>query len=128
LKTVATFREAYQAHLAKGRLEAEGISAIVLDEYTVGINWMYSQAIGGVKLEVQDLDYDRALKILKEDYGQDLMAQQDDISKDVCPRCGSPSISVRPYSVWWLIPSLLFLVPIFFRRKKWKCSNCGAVW
>ncbi len=33
MKTVATFREAYQAYLAKDKIEAEGISSILVDEY-----------------------------------------------------------------------------------------------
>ena len=125
MKTVATFREAYQAYLAKGKLEAEGIFTIILDEYLIGINWMYSQAIGGVKLQVPEADFERAREILKEGYSQEIDAIND---RDVCPACGSPSISIRPYSCWWLIPSILFLFPIFFRRKKWKCVDCGHEW
>jgi hypothetical protein len=128
VRTVASFREAYQAHLAKGKLETEGISAIVLDEYLVGINWMYSQAIGGVKVQVPEADYERAHKILEGDYAEDLIALDPERSMDSCPECGSPSISVHPYSRWWLIPSLLFLCPVFFGRKKWNCNSCGAVW
>ena len=43
MKTVASFRDALQGHLAKDRLEAEGISAILLDDIesrnTFCINW-----------------------------------------------------------------------------------------
>ena len=95
MKTVATFREAYQAYLAKGKLEAEGISSIVVDEYLVGINWMYSQAIGGVKVQVPEADYERATKILKEDYAKDLDALDQEGPKESCPKCGSLSISLR---------------------------------
>jgi hypothetical protein len=128
VKTVATFREAYQAYLAKGKLEAEGISSIVVDEYVVGINWMYSQAVGGVKVQVAEADYERAAQILKEDYTKDIDALDQEGPKDSCPKCASLSISLRPYAWWWLIPSLFFEAPIFFRRKKWRCNNCGAIW
>ena len=128
MKTVATFREGYQAYLAKGKLEAEGISSVVVDEYLIGINWMYSQTIGGVKVQVAEADYERAEKILKEDYSKDVDALDQEGPKESCPKCGSPSISLRPYSRWWLIPSLFFEAPIFFRRKKWRCTSCGAIW
>ncbi len=128
MRTVASFREAYQAYLAKGRLETEGISAIVLDEHLAGINWMFSQAIGGVKVQVPEDDFEQALKILEEDYAEDLIEMDPDKSTDRCPECGSASISVKPYSIWWLIPSLYFLCPVFFGRKRWKCNSCGAVW
>jgi hypothetical protein len=128
VKTIATFREAYQAYLAKGKLEAEGISSIVVDEYLVGIDWMLSQAIGGVKVQVAEADYERAAQILKEDYTKDLDALDQEGPKDSCPKCGSLLISLRPYSRWWLIPSLYFYAPIFYRRKKWRCTNCSAIW
>ena len=49
-------------------MEAEGITAIVLDEYLIGIDWMYSQAIGGVKVQVDEADFERAGRILQQDY------------------------------------------------------------
>ena len=52
LSTIAQFRVAFEAHLAKGVLAAEGIEAVTCDEHLVGINWLYSDAVGGVKLAV----------------------------------------------------------------------------
>jgi hypothetical protein len=118
MKTVASFRDASQAYLAKGRLETEGISAILLDEYLVGIDWTYSQAIGGVKVQVTEADHERASKILQQDCSDKLKAM--DIgasSEEVCPRCGSTSIAAQRYSLWSLIPSLLFLAPSFFGER-----------
>ncbi len=53
LTTIAQYREAPEAYLAKGALAAEGIEAVITDEQVVGINWLYSDAIGGVKLAVK---------------------------------------------------------------------------
>jgi hypothetical protein len=132
VKTVASFREPYQAHLAKGKLEAEGIPAIVLDEHLVQINWNFSQAIGGVKVQVPEAALDQAREILKSDYLEKLSATDEaklePTPEDVCPKCGSDSISSHRYSLWSLVPSLLFLLPIFFRREKWVCNDCGATW
>jgi hypothetical protein len=88
-----------------------------MDEYLVGINWMYSQAIGGVKLQVAEADYERAEKILKEDYSKDIDALDQEGPKESCPKCGSHSISLRPYSRWWLIPSLFFEAPSSFEER-----------
>jgi ribosomal protein S27AE len=132
VKTVASFREPYQAHLAKGKLESEGIYAVVLDEHLVQINWILSQAIGGVKVQVSDEHLDRARVILKTEYKEELSATQEaqlqPAPEDVCPKCGSSSVSPKRYSRWFLIPSLLLLFPIFFRRKQWVCNDCGATW
>ncbi len=132
MKKVASFREPYQAYLAKGRLEAEGIPTFISDEYVVQMDWTHSEAVGGVKIKVPDEWLGRAREILAADYGGDLLAIEEarlqPESEEMCPRCGSFSISPARYSVWSLIPSLFFLVPFFFRRKKWVCGNCGSRW
>jgi hypothetical protein len=66
LTLIATFSHPFEAHLAKGKLESEGIEAFIADENIVGINWLYSNLVGGVKLKVREEDKERALKILQE--------------------------------------------------------------
>ena len=132
MKTVASFREPYLAYIAKGKLDSEGIPAVVSDEHLVQINWTLSQAIGGVKVQVPEEAMERAREILKMDYLEELSEVEETQPKpepdDVCPKCGSGSISSHGYSLWSLIPSILFLLPIFFRWKKWVCNDCGATW
>ncbi len=50
----------------KGRLEAEGIECQVKDELTVQVHNFYSNAIGGIRLQVKEKDYQNAKKILIE--------------------------------------------------------------
>jgi hypothetical protein len=64
LVTIATFDNTVQANLVRNQLAAAGIRATLVDEHTVGMNWMLSNAIGGVKLIVREEDYDDAAKIL----------------------------------------------------------------
>jgi ribosomal protein S27AE len=126
LKTVAAYRDIYQAYLVKGQLETEGIPAIVVDEYLVGVNWMYSFAIGGVKVKVPENVLDKAQEIIASYQNEKNITERR--SGDICPKCSSTSISANRYSLWSLIPTLIFLLPIFFRRKKWVCDNCGLKW
>src|ERR1035437_8117938 len=64
--TILTFTYPHEAHLAKAKLESEGIETIIKDELTAQVNNFYSNAIGGVKLLVQENDSERAFQILKE--------------------------------------------------------------
>lgn len=64
LVTIATFDNTVQAHLARNQLAAAGIRATLVDEHTVGLNWTWSNAIGGVKLIVREEDYEDAARIL----------------------------------------------------------------
>ncbi|MDB6167216.1 MAG: hypothetical protein JWM88_80 [Verrucomicrobia bacterium] len=53
-----------EAHLLRARLEGSGITSYVRDENMIAVDWFYSNAIGGVKIDVADEDYDRALELL----------------------------------------------------------------
>ena len=50
----------------KGKLESEGIEVLVKDELTVQVHNFYSNAIGGIRLQVPAEDFERAKTILLE--------------------------------------------------------------
>jgi hypothetical protein len=52
--------------IIKGRLEAEGIDCFIKDELTVQSNNLWSNALGGVKLQVSERHFDEALSLLTE--------------------------------------------------------------
>lgn len=59
-----------------GRLEAEGIEAWLADEHLVQTDWLYSIAVGGIKLQVRPEHAQRALEILNTDYSGELEPEQ----------------------------------------------------
>jgi hypothetical protein len=64
--TVLTFTFPYEVAVVRGRLESEGITCFVQDELTAQVHPFYSNAIGGVKLQVKESDLKQAVEILKE--------------------------------------------------------------
>jgi hypothetical protein len=64
LETVATYAFGYQAEIARGRLEAEGIRAFLADEFLINLNWLYTNAVGGIRLRVSSADAPLAREIL----------------------------------------------------------------
>ncbi|WP_319926365.1 hypothetical protein [Xenorhabdus littoralis] len=64
MQLLANFLSPIDAHIILGRMLSEGICAIVIDENIVWNNYMYSQALGGVKLLVHHVDMERAKAIL----------------------------------------------------------------
>jgi hypothetical protein len=72
LTTVATFDNMPSAHIAKGRLEAEGIPCWLQDENLVQTDWLYNIAVGGIKLQVEPRHAARARVILDTDYSGDV--------------------------------------------------------
>lgn len=70
--TVATFDRTTDAHIAKGRLEAEGIKTLLFDDNMVQMDWLYAIALGGIKVKVGRRDENHARQILQTDYSHDL--------------------------------------------------------
>ena len=64
MKVLASFSKPEEAHLLRAHLEGSGVTAFVRDDLTVSADWALSNAIGGVKVEVADEDYDEARSVL----------------------------------------------------------------
>lgn len=64
MKTVASFNKPIDAQLLWSRLEGSGIKAFLRDENMVTLDWLASNAVGGVKVDVADKDYERALELI----------------------------------------------------------------
>jgi hypothetical protein len=52
LVTVASFRDLHEALLAKGSLDSAGITCFLANENIVRLDWLYANAVGGIKLRV----------------------------------------------------------------------------
>ena len=70
--TIATFDFLPQAEIVRGRLRVEGIHCQLVDQHLVQTDWLYSIAIGGIKLQVEEKDVERAEAILAHDYSSEL--------------------------------------------------------
>ena len=87
LTTIASFSFPHEAQLAKTSLDAAGIPAFIADENTINMQWLYSNALGGVKLQVPFQFAEKATEILS----QDLSAQtEEECGKNeiTCQKCG----------------------------------------
>ncbi|HEY1189219.1 MAG TPA: DUF2007 domain-containing protein [Gemmata sp.] len=71
LVTIARFDLAGQAHLAKNALDEAGIKAVLADEVVVAMDWLLSNAVGGIKVQVLEEDADRSLAVLEAALGSD---------------------------------------------------------
>lgn len=74
--TVASFTYPHEAAVLKGRLESEGIECFLRDELTVQVYNFYSNALGGVKLQVHKNDAESVYYLLK-DLGYNALVEED---------------------------------------------------
>ena len=66
LVTIKTFSYPYEMAVVRSLLESEGIPTLVMNEVISQLNPFYSNAGGGVKLQVDRRDAPRALQIMLE--------------------------------------------------------------
>lgn len=129
--TVLTFTYPHEAHLAQSILEAEKIPVFIKDELTTQVNNFYSNAIGGVKLQIPDSEFDKAYILLKEGgfieqkAKIEIVKQSRVLNKNICPFCKSKQISKKKdLSVLEIFVSKF--LPVF--KPTYVCADCKKEW
>lgn len=72
---VARFSFPHEAHIARASLDSVGIESHIADEHTVNTQWLYSNAMGGVRLMVAESDAEDAKQILSSDFSESLESE-----------------------------------------------------
>lgn len=129
LVTIAHYRDVPEAGLAKSRLEGAGITCCLDNEYTVGANWLYSNAVGGVKLSVREEDAEEAKAIIEENPEAITSEESEGMLPDsTCPVCGATEIETKNYTRKFAALTLLISLPLLLFWKRYSCKGCGHQW
>jgi hypothetical protein len=111
-----------EANLIKGRLENEGIPAIVTNENFTTLMPFYNGMLGaGVQVLVHEHDYQRASELL--------VLNTIDDSAIKCPNCSSSNIKFglgvkKRNKIFMVLLSLLFFVPFGNIKSTYFCLDC----
>lgn len=109
--TIARYPDPIEAHIACGRLRAEGIDAHVADDQLGLANWEWRLAVGGTRLRVPEAEAERAHRVLRElDAGG--YALEPEPAEALAPAARETLSSC----VAW-IALMLFNVPLPWRRR-----------
>lgn len=121
--TVDRYDHPTEAHIAAGRLESEGIPVYLLGINHASVNWLMSNALGGIRLQVPAQFVDVAVEILAD---QPQPVEEPNLA---CPYCGSSDTSAMSNSrkIAFLVVHL-FSVPIPWRNDLRHCDSCGNEW
>jgi len=131
LVTLEHFRDIPQALLAKGKLESAGIECWLADGNLVRMDWLLSNAIGGIRLQVRKPDFESARDLLNEPIPPEFTEEEvgEDFSQPRCPRCYSLDIAHETINRFWTFGLWMLLsFPIPIRQDHWKCYTCNADW
>lgn len=83
LRTLHSYWSLDEAHLARVQLESAGIRAFISNEQTLGMAWHLGNALQGAKLQVAEVDLERAAGILEEQIGPETESTWLDEAGDV---------------------------------------------
>jgi hypothetical protein len=127
LTTIATYSFPYEAQIARAKLDSEGIPAFIADEQTINMQWLYSNAMGGVRLQVPEPYIQQALDLLAED-SSEIVEREQGIDITPCSACGSTD--TEPYQKGRRWAFLVFLgldFPLFPVKITARCQKCGYI-
>lgn len=119
---VKTFDTYITAHIWLNKFLDENIDCYLKDEYTATISPIFSNAIGGIKLCVNDSQIQLAQKLI-------LQYEQENKQLQKCPKCGSLNVQyiTQPKPSNWLVAILSWVFTNYALGGKqvYHCFNCG---
>lgn len=122
LVTVRTFDNYFTANITLTKLHAAGVECYLKDEYTVTMDPMLSNAIGGIKLVVKNSD-EALVKQLLADY------EAEYLQAAACPRCGGNNFTyiAKPGATNYLTAIFIWMLSNYAVAPDYvyHCENCG---
>jgi DNA-directed RNA polymerase subunit RPC12/RpoP len=131
MKLLKTYLYAHLAHLDIAKLADEDIKAVLKDENIVAIDPIYSHAVGGIKILVNDDDFDKALKVLdtnESNYLQQAFPEEIISEQIKCKKCGSINVFQKGSWIVGLFFLILAFIPFTTKRSKYVCLDCSHKW
>jgi len=130
--TIARYRDIPEAVVARSVLESAGIQCILRDENTIRMDWLWSNMIGGMRLQVPGRDADTARELLAQPIPSKFqVGTGHEFEQPECPKCGSHDVVTDDLDRKIKATSMLILgvpVPASPRKNGWKCNSCGCKW
>ena|SRR5688572_11258606 len=141
--SVSSYDHPAEAHIARQKMESEGIDAYLDNENLVATDFLLSNATGGIKLMVREPDVSAAEAVLRSKGTAELAIEEgrdigdggegdDDSYCDEdwrCPKCHRTDVDLVPLRRRLAMLSLLLLgVPLLLASRRLRCRNCGHEW
>ena len=127
-----TFDDPIKANIVKGLLDSYEIKCFISDENIVTLNALYSNAVGGVKLNVFEKDVNRISEILQSECipSETDTFSEEEKTKVICPNCHSANVSYggsvkRKFGFLDILVSFLLMIYPFTMRMTYHCFDCN---
>jgi len=123
------YRDMPLASVAKSILDSAGIESFLADENVLRMDWLYSNALGGIKLLVREEDAETARTMLEQSAPEKFDAEGvGEYEQPKCPKCGSLDITFEELDRKTAHVGLIVGLPVPATVRGWKCHACGNLW
>ncbi|MEI8058849.1 MAG: DUF2007 domain-containing protein [Ferruginibacter sp.] len=124
-KQIASYDNFMLANMTLGLLQQNDINCHLKDENIVTIDPLLNPAVGGIKLLVDVVDFDRAKELIK-------TAESEYLKDIACPKCKSHALCAEekinnPESFWGKLKNQIAYGQTSTYSKKYRCKNCNAL-
>ena len=121
--TLTTVTYLHEADMLCVKLGAVGIKTFIPDQNTTSVQPFYSNAIGGIRVQIDENDLTRCAKILKDELPQTNRGMFE------CPKCKSDSVTYEKISKRFAFFSLFLIgIPLLWLKREYTCNLCGHKW
>jgi len=124
-KQVASFDNYVLANMTLGLLQENGINCHIKDEHIVTVDPLLNPAVGGIKILVEETEFEKAQDLLKQ-------AEENYVKEIACPNCKIHALSVEEIInapedfLGKLKNKILYGQPSTY-KKQYRCSHCNKV-
>lgn len=135
--TLWRYRDLPEALAAWAKLQSAGIECSLADKEIVRLEWFWSNAFGGVRLQVNSTDAEDALAVLADPIPASFAAEDvgEEYIQPACPGCQSRDVHFetanRRVATLFLglgLVSVFPSLPVWVPSYAWRCEDCGTRW
>jgi hypothetical protein len=121
--TLTTVSYLHEADMLRMKLESTGIKTFIPDQNTTSVQPLYSNALGGIRIQIDESDLSRARELLKDELPQAAKGMFE------CPECKSDSVRYEKVSKLFAFLTLFLIgIPLLWFKRQCKCEACGHKW
>lgn len=124
LVKVASYETYFQANITLGLLEANNIKGYLEDENILSAHPLLSQAVGGVKLFVEETDIDKSIEVIKG-------AEAAYLNELTCPYCHQKGLKAvekteTPAGLLGILKNKILYGQSSIYSKYYLCKHCSS--
>jgi hypothetical protein len=126
---VGRYRDLHLATVINSLLDSAGIEGFLADDTMIRLDWLISNALGGIKVWTRGNEASEARELLAAAIPETFEVEGiGAYQQPKCPNCGSLDVSFDELDRKIAHLGLLTGIPVPAVKGGWNCHDCGHTW